>query len=244
MITFVCFLWKQVGYRSTFTYKHVNTLYKMLTRNCTIPFELICVTNSPQGISSEIRVRPMWNDWASIPNQSWASGPSCYRRLGVFTPSFREACRGDRILCIDLDVVIAGDITPLIQREGDFLMWGTGEPKIPVCGSMFMFSNNDKYDFISTTFTGIKDAREACQTMAGSDQAWLVHSLGIDNICQWTKADGVYSFGHDLCYQNPALMTRMRVQVTHPINARIVIFNGKPDPWECLHLSWVKEHYR
>lgn len=249
MITFVCFKWNQSGYRSKFTAEHVNTLYSMLQRyakGC----RLLCITDDAVGIHPNVLTMPLYDDHAGLPNASWAGGPSCYRRLGVFAKDFPWPVGTTRVVCLDLDIVILRDLSPILDQmlfSGSLdrlFMWGTGELHVPVCGSMFGFHVKGALDHVWTSFKGEKSAREAVKTMPGSDQAWMAHCVGIANIVKWNQSDGVYSFGHDLCYDNGRAFAKSRIKVKPPTNARIVIFNGKPDPWECLHLPWVKEHYR
>lgn len=254
MITFVCFKWKQAGYRSKFTSDHVNTLYSMLRRHYCGSVNLLCVTDDAVGIHPNIWTMRLYDEHGCLPNASWPAGPSCYRRLRVFAKDFplpaplRE--HTEFLICIDLDVVILGNIqrmlyTTIGRMPTDTLfMWGTGEAHVPVCGSMFGFRADGSMSYVWDTFKGASSAKAAAKTMPGSDQAWLAHCVGIQNICTWTQEDGVYSFGHDLCYGNGKAFAHSKIKVKPPANARIVIFNGKPDPWECLHLPWVKEHYK
>ena len=71
----------------------------------------------------------------------------------------------------------------------------------------------------------------------GSDQAWINYCLGKD-IPTWDKMDGVYSY-------RDHIMKSHRGQL--PPNARVVIFHGKPDPWDhavSVRSPWVKDHFR
>lgn len=248
MIKFVCFKWDQPGYRSRFTAHHVNVLRNMLARNCSYVHDFTCVTDNIAGLLSPMRVLRIWDDCKDMHNVSWRGGPSCYRRLKMFSPEFLQqiaAEPNDFIISIDLDVVVIGSIDAMLRDvSSELFMWGTGEPHIPVCGSLIGFPADHDLRHIWDNFNGVADAREAAQTMPGSDQAVIAHAVGIENVKTWTQAHGVYSFGHDLCYGQGLSMVKGRIKVKPPQNASIVVFNGKPDPWECSHLSWVKEHYR
>lgn len=255
MIHFVCFKWTQPGYRSKFTAAHVNILRRMLMRNCTWSHRLVCVTDDTNGIDKDIACIPLWPDHAALANASWSTGPSCYRRLRIFSKEFAaelDACSvTDVIVSIDLDLVIIGCIDLLLRRllqnrgTSALYMWGTGEKNIPVCGSLMGFSANGSLASIWESFNGRASAKAALATMLGSDQAHIAHVIGIDYISRWTQYDGVYSMGHDLCYGISAKrLITLGAHIKPPANASIVVFNGKPDPWECLMLPWVKEHYR
>lgn len=207
----------------------------MVARHYPHPHRFICVTDDPVGLEEGIEYVPLWNDHAHIPNPSWPQGPSCYRRLKVFSDWFAKIA-GERIVCIDLDAVITGDLTPLFHRTEDFLIWQTGNPKIPFCASMFMFTSG-VHTRIWTDFDPNKSPRQALQSgMKGSDQSWIAYCLGL-KIPGWGIREGVYGYKDHLLKGLHAPL---------PIGARCVFFTGKPDPWEDAAITrapWIKKHY-
>lgn len=236
MISVVCFKWSKPGYRSTFLPVHVNTLRRMVERNYPHPHRFICVTDDPVGLDDGIEYVPLWNDHANLPNPSWPQGPSCYRRLKVFSDWFGDIA-GDRFVCVDLDVVITGDLTPLWHRPESLLMWETGHPTITHCASMFMATAGmhrkiwDDFDPRISPRLAIQSGR-----MKGSDQAWMYHCMR-GQIAGWGTKDGAYSY-RDHCVR------RHRGEL--PKGSRIVMFHGKPDPWAHTALQaspWIHDHY-
>jgi hypothetical protein len=242
----VTFKWSAPGYRSKFTSDHVNVMRAMLERHYRVPHEFMCITDDAAGIDGRVSVMPLWSDFADIPNASWpGNGPSCYRRLKVFSDWFADQVgHYRRVICIDLDAVIVGNVTPLFQRHIDsrwmLNVWRTGNRGTPICASVFAF------------LTGTLDS--LLWSMRGSDQAWLAYKLGHD-VPGWTKLDGVYDYNTQIAkrvrasgyaglrkaiYKHPAAHIL-------PTNARLICFTGQPDPWseEAQHRSpWIKEHYR
>lgn len=243
-----------------FTAENVNTTRRMVERNYSAPHRFICVTDDPVGLDSGIEVIPLWADAAHLRNPTWADGPSCFRRLKVFSSWFAEQA-GERFVVMDLDIVVTGDLTPLWNRPEDFLIWRPNHRAIPLCASMFMLragTNRHVWD----TFDCALSPKLASQAgYRGSDQGWITYCLG-PNTPGWTKTDGVYSFKDDICQgvksqakANLSLPPRLLAQAKRrhgeygalPNDARMVIFTGKPDPWDkeaITNAPWILDHYR
>lgn len=250
MISVVTFKWKpKPGYRSNFYSGHVNVMRNMVERHYHKPHRFLCVTDDPEGLDPRIEVVPLWNDYASVPNPTWPDGPSCYRRLKVFSEWFRQYA-GDRFVCIDLDAVIVNDITPLWDRTEPFLIFKSHLAHIPVCGSMFMMDTGSQSfvwrDFNPATSPALSH-NAGCR---GSDQGWMTYCYRGRNVPGWSNRDGVYSYME----MAPKVSTRRRVVQQAvpgsgplPADARIVFFTGKPDPWDHVAKTqspWIDEHYR
>ena len=128
MLSVVCFKWKpKPGYRSTYGPHQVHKLRNMVARHYQKPHRFICVTDDAEGLDAGVEVVPLWDDYADIPNPSFRNGPSCYRRLKVFSRDIGNVL-GERFVCIDLDVVISGDLRPLFDRTEDFIAWKNSAP--------------------------------------------------------------------------------------------------------------------
>lgn len=235
MLTVVTFRWRPyAGYRSEFPAAAVNTLAKMVRRHYRGPNRFVCFTDDPRGIGSGVEVKALWDDLADVPNPSGARrNPSCYRRLKLFDPAMRELL-GERILCLDLDMVITGDVTPLWDRPEDFVAWGDTRYDNHYNGSMFLLRAG-ALPQVWEDFHPKRSPREARDAgYFGSDQGWLSYKLR-DAWPRWTAADGVYS------YRNHIAATGQL-----PADARIVSFHGHVDPWDAdaRRLAWVRKHYR
>jgi hypothetical protein len=237
MIAFVTFKWLKVGYRSNFTSERVNTTKRMIDRWYPEPHRFICVTDDSAGLNPDVEYVPLWADHADIPNPSWPKGPSCYRRLRVFSDWFADLIGCERIACIDLDAVFSSSLVPIFNRTEDFLIWQTGNPRIPFCASMFMFTAG-VHRRIWNDFDPRSSPRLALTSgMHGSDQAWIAYCLG-KKIPGWGTADGVYGYKDHVLKSHNGML---------PKNARAVMFTGQPDPWaaEAIRRSpWINEFYR
>jgi hypothetical protein len=237
-LTVVTYKWKpRAGYRSKFGPEHVNTLARMIARHYPHPHRFVCVTDDPTGIEAPVQTIPLWPDYAELVNPSAPStGPSCYRRLRMFA---RDAADwlGRRIVALDLDCVVTGDLTPIFHRTEPFVIWADTNPKTPYNGSLMLFTAGavaelwEEFDPIQSP------KRTRAAGYFGSDQAWISLRLG-GGQPTFKRQDGVLSYRVHL--------KQLGVQNRLPAATRLVIFHGSVDPWsaEAMALPWVKENYR
>ncbi len=238
---------RRVGYVAD----HVNRLDAMLARHVTLPYEHVCVTDMPADIAPNIRIVPMWPDLAQY--------GKCFRRLKVFDPAMR-AVLGPRIVSIDLDTVITGNIDHLFDRPEPFVIWGDrsqvdAAQGTPYCGSLFMLEIGYRPD----VFTGFDPAvalnLRQTHGWVGSDQAWLGYC--IQGAPVWKKKDGVFSFRLDVKLKVPMrargliagrkAAPRIARARSLPPAARIVFFHGLEDPSQThlhVHHKWIPEHWK
>lgn len=242
MLDVICWKWRTPGYRSHFGPETVNVLRRMVARHLHVPHRFSCITDDPRGIDSDIRVIPLWDTYANIPNPSSPQNPSCYRRLKMFSAEARELI-GENIVSMDLDVVITADITPLFVHDHDFVVWG-GQSVQPGTHRPYCWYNGSLMQLRAGTRTKVWDEFDPATSPGiahransrGSDQGWISHCLGQQEKT-WGTKDGVYS------YRNHVFAMRNSI----PANARIVAFHGKHDPWMPevqRHSPWIVEHYR
>lgn len=236
MLDVVTFKWKPpFVYRSKFTAQTVNVLYAMVARHYHAPFRFSCITDDPAGLDPRVRPLPMFEEHASLISTHGRQNPSCYRRLKLFAPEARELI-GERILSLDLDMVITDDVTPIWNRPEDFVAWEGTAGRNPYNGSMVMLTAGAR-PHVWSEFEPERSPRLARQAgYIGSDQAWIALRLG-PNEARWTRDDGVYSWRMHL----------RRKSGTLPAGARIVIFHGSADPWlsSTQRLApWLTDHWR
>lgn len=238
MLHIVCWKWRGGKQQTAYTAHHVNVLGAMLSRRLIEDHRLICVTDDGRGIEHE--TYPLWPDLAGLPNPSGPSYPSCYRRLKLFAPEQQrdmEIKEGDRIVSMDLDIVLTGDITPLFQRDEDFVGWrAEGKHReVVLNGSLFMFRAGKMAD-IWSRFDSERSPRLALSwRYYGSDQAWLSYKLA-GKVAEWQNESGIYSYMRDMVFD-----------ASLPADARIVSFHGRRKPWDHRvqrEAPWIADHWR
>lgn len=234
----VCWKWRGRGGQTRYAAHHVNMLAAMLDRHLRDPHRLLCVTDDPLGIEHE--TFPLWRDLDDLGNPNGPSYPSCYRRLKLFSADQQSAmgiARGDRVLSIDLDVVIVADVTDIFRRADAFVAWPAVGKHHPLVynGTLFMFRAGSN-EHLWTDFDQRRSPRVVqAARYFGSDQAWLSYKLA-GKVAEWGAESGIYAYMHDMVF-DPAL----------PKDARIVSFHGRRKPWDAdvqAEAPWVARHWR
>lgn len=236
MKTFVTFKWSPPrGYKSTFGAEHVNTLYSMLKRNYTKPFELVLVTDDARGVIPEVRCVHLWSDFAHLQSPHGPRFPSCYRRLKVFSRGI-EALLGEDMVVMDLDVVITDNIESIVDRDVDFMAWGKTNRGGGYNCSLICLRAGARPQVWEAFDPKTSPVLARNAGYIGSDQGWLTYILGKDKEPIFSTKDGVYCYRLHIKPFNNVL----------PPNSRMVFFPGQDDPWSwCVkQLPWVQEHYK
>jgi hypothetical protein len=198
----------------------------MIGRNLDLPHKILCITDDPVGVKCE--TYPLWHE----PNINLPEGrPNCYRRLKVFGDFGKEL--GDRLLSIDLDAVITGNITPIVDRPEDFVIWGDVAKNTHYNGGFWIQTPGSRKQ-VWDNFDPLAPQITKKHNIVGSDQAWVSHVLGPGE-AMWTTKDGVYSYRNHL----------RNGMIPKPPDAKIVFFHGKTDPDHVVNkLKWVKDNYK
>jgi len=243
MLDVVCFKYKSKrAYHSTFGPQAVNALSHMVSRHLRLPHRFSCITDDATGLDEDICVIPIWNDYADVRNPSLPMGPSCYRRLKLFSAEARTLI-GERILCLDLDMVITADITPLIDVPDDLVMADgitlekdarTLKPYCRYNGSMMLLTAG-AHTHVWDSFDPLTSPRISnAAGQKGTDQGWISHCMG-PGVRTWKRADGIYSYRNHVATHRGVC----------PRDARVVLFCGRTNPWspEAQALGWVRARY-
>lgn len=246
MLDIVVFKWTPpTGYRSTHTAEHVNTMRSMVARCYPHPHRFTCVTDDPAGLDPRVRFVPLWDDYADMKSPHGGLNPSCYRRLRLWSTWARENI-GERILQIDLDMVLVADVSALWNRPEPCVLWADNlNPTTPYNGAMQLQTPGAFPDVIERFDPKTSPALAQAKRYWGSDQAWLSYILGPDQ-ARWTVADGALSWRVH-CKQNTRAAHRVDANCVPllPDGAKIVNFHGHEDPWDLARaVPWIAEHYR
>ena len=226
------------GYRSNFDGSQCTMLYEALQRNSTVPFEFIVITDNPADVDNSIKTVPLWANPA--PHYGSHTRPNCFVRLKMFSEEMKNIVQGDRILSLDLDTVITGNIDHILKDESNFKIWYVDGEKSPCNGSMILHKLGTRPDIWTKFNPQAVDpicAYRKSKQLVGSDQAWIAQNLNADTKF-FGKVDGVYSFR---CHIKPFDRGRL------PGDTKIVFFHGEHDPWHKdvqIKYPWVRQHYR
>lgn len=231
MLTICCWKWGQ-----KFGARHVNVLRAALARRLGMPHELVCITDDARGIDPRVRIVPL--------PARFAETPRCRRRMQQYARAF-EAPLGARVLTIDLDVVIVGDLTPILERPEPIVGWEVGHARV-ISGS-FLLHDAGALDGAWRAFEHDPVGWPLqVQPRGGvaSDQAMINYWLRRrPPIARWTEADGFvtyYGAGYEA-------LEHLGVGPSHPdlpAGARIVVLGSADlDVLRPGRFSWVDEHW-
>jgi hypothetical protein len=238
-VAVLCWMWRGTGLmRRDYRAAHVNALARAIRRHTPLPHRFVCITDEQEErFDAEVEVMPTPADALALARIRTPEGPafpSCYRRLWTFS---REAQQiAPRVLMLDIDAVVVGDLTPLLTRQEDFVGWRPASPwgsTHRLGGGTWLLRTGSRADvwteFAADPFAAIlKAARAGCR---GSDQAWLTYKLS-GRCPAWTSEDGVHS------------IRDMKLTMAQPPKgARIVHFNGKRKPWGPHTPPWAAQQY-
>lgn len=224
MLTVVTFFWR--GGRTWYTPDHVNVLRRMVGRHLSMPHRFICATNTPAGIDGSITVVPMRQDLVALGN--------AYPKLEVFRPDAAEVY-GDRILLLDLDLVIMGSLDALVDRSDSLVVWrdpmADRSERALYNTSMLLLSAGTFPEVWETFDAATSPTTVKAEGWLGSDQAWLARTMG-EGLPVWTEADGVLSWRFDLAARGLAP------------HARVVAFHGRQKPEHLQGIDWIRDNWR
>jgi hypothetical protein len=230
MRSVVCWLWNDGG--RDYLPQHVNVLHRMFRRHLPGEFRFICITDMPgvydEGV--EVMPTPKRAQWlCSLKTPEGARFPSCYRRLWMFSNEAR--CLGDRVLLVDIDVLVMRDASPLFARDEPFVGWrplaSWGNNSNRIGGGIYLMTPGASAR-VWRDFKGLPSITQARQAgYRGSDQAWLSYKL--IGCPVYGPEAGIWSI-RDLSdgMKHP------------PSDAVLIQHNGVTKPWTS-HVAWVKK---
>jgi hypothetical protein len=241
MLNVVTFLWDSPGYRSKYSIEHVEIMRRMVARHYSGAHRFHCVTDRLKNLhdvhhDNNMSWHKLWDDYADVQNPHGAGNPSCYRRLKLWSEWARETI-GERILQIDLDMVLVDSVDTLWNRPEPCVLWADNLNKTsPYNGAMQLFTPGGELG--RKVWEGFDPVRSPKKGKAagyfGSDQAWIALALG-PNEARWKADDGAVSWRVH-CKPNGGDL---------PKGAKVVNFHGQEDPWTLSdRVAWIAEHYR
>lgn len=238
-MSFITYKWRGTDPQRSFQSQHANVLYAMLARHYHAPFTLTCVTDDPGGLRPEIvpyQLPATRVDALGAPRHTAGKlFPACYRRLWLF--SHEAEVLGKRICLVDLDVIILGDITALLQsKTADFVGWCDGMFGWAKIAGGFWCLNTGSHPEVWEAFDPQRSPQMAAAAgHNGSDQAWLSHMLYPPKEA-WTADDGVVKIGW-----------LRKGGLPPPPGIKMVFTIGVSPPWDAALQRghrWIAQHWR
>lgn len=225
MIHITTHLWGQ-----KFGREYVDRLAEGVRRHLPRPYKFIVITE-------DAKARGLRHTTWEIPEEDryLLSVKGCFCRLRLFDPEWQAEHGikpGDRIVSLDLDLIVTGPLERLFNRQAPFLILQGVNTSNPgkFNGSLWMLSAGYRADIWSEF--SLDAARALPHFEFPDDQAFLEAKL--PDAGAWTDKDGVFAFQKRNWPKGDAL----------PSNAKVVAFPGWRDPSKFTHLSWVRDHWK
>lgn len=224
--------------------EYVNTLFNMVSRNITLPFQLTCFTDDASGINPQIRVcdLPALDLPSGTPERGW-------NKLTILQQNL-AGIRGE-VLFLDLDVVIVGNIDELFSYPAEFAIIRDAKLRRRMIGnsSVFRFKAGAHEPILH------KFRREfsIIQQQYRNEQAYLSAEVHQQNQLSFWPDAWCPSFKYHCMKPWPFSYFRT---AEIPDNAKIIIFHGHPEPQEAIQgtthkwyrpvrpTAWVAQHWR
>lgn len=175
-LTFLTWKWKAPNGARSFQSKHVNVVYAMVARWYQRPFRFVCLTDEAKGLDERIEARPLPVRFDQLANPLGPRFPNCYCRLWTFS---REAAElGERIFQLDIDVMITGDLCPLVDRDEDFVGWTDKRfEEHKIAGGAFLLRTGALPEVWEDFDPKNSPPAAKAAGFKGSDQAWISYRL-------------------------------------------------------------------
>jgi hypothetical protein len=224
--------------------EYVYKLSSMLARHLHVPYRLNVITDDPKIVDcpyGSFRTLPMFTDHAEMK----AGNRACFRRLCIFDRDMATVI-GPRILQLDLDVVITGDVTPLFdrteplmlveQRRDDKLNRTTYNPSMLLMDAGILHDLWAKFHAApKTTWETARGNGWACSDMSVIND--YLHRHPDVPRAVWTREEGVTAYWREV---------RRETKGPLPNGARVVLFYGQENPSDKAvqeRSPWVKDHW-
>ncbi len=238
-INVVCLKWGD-----KYSADYVNRLYSMVKRNITIPFDFYCITENDKDIDKNIIIKPIPN----IDLEGW------WFKITLFQKNAYGFKGGERVIFIDLDMVIIDNIDAICQHQGSFSVlkeWNTGY----IQSSIFILDIN-KHIYIYEEF--INNYKNITKRLDG-DQDWISEIVDKTKL-SFFPDNWIVSYKYHCNAKGIKLLGKLGKllglwfafgDAIPPKEAKIIAFHGKPDPEDVMeksYLFWkkapfVKQHW-
>lgn len=222
---------------------YVNRLYSMVARNIRRPFRFVCLTDDNSDLSENIEFFPLPELSVNLsgPERGW-------NKLSVFSQELYDL-KG-KVLCLDLDLIITGDLDDLFDYPGAVMIikdWvkrdGTGN------SSVYRFEVGAHPEVLSE----FEASFDKIKAVYRNEQEYLSAILMQKNALVYWPDNWCRSFKRH-CLRPWSFFIARETKI--PADARVIVFHGKPDPHDAIGgesgkwyrrfkpATWINEHWR
>lgn len=216
----------------TYGQHYVQRLAAAVRRNLNETHRFICFTDTPRHLPDIEQHQILNTDLLKI--------KGCFARMRLFDPAWQKNLGlepGDRVVDLDLDLVVTGALDPLLERTDDFtILQGINSTNpCPYNGSIWMLRAGARPDVWADFSVDAAYAKTRIHAFP-DDQGWFEYKM--PDAGAWGPAQGVYGFRKRGWPIGEGESLRL------PAGAKIVAFPGWRDPSKFEHLPWVRENWK
>lgn len=216
MYTVVCMKWGD-----KYGPEYVNRLFNMVARNTTLPFKFVCFTDDSKGLLPEIDARPLPQmDLPPDKERGW-------RKLSLFR---KDVGLEGRVLFLDLDTVIVGNIDGYFTMDGKFIFikhWKPSEKHGIGETGVYRFEAGE-LQFLYDEFMANMEKIKASYR---HEQAYVGDVLSKRGLAAFWPQEWMPSFKYTCMRPFPL---NFFLEPVLPKGAKMVIFHGNPTPDQAL----------
>lgn len=209
---------------------YVNRLYAGVARNLSRPFRFVCVTDSSEGVRSEVECVPFPED-PHVIGRPW---PNIFVKLLLFRDGFANLVGST--LFLDVDLLVTGPLDRFFDyRPGEFCIihnWVERRKRLfrplPNIGnsSCFRFEAG-KSGEVYNLFLKMKDDPNERKRFLFGSQKFQTFAMMKTGTVSWWPDDWVCSFKRQLVPIFP--LNKIFTPWRPPKGVSIVAFHGDPD---------------
>lgn len=216
MVKIVCVNWGNYEGRGAL---YVNNLYAAVKDQPGVD-SFVCFTDNSRGLHPGIEARPLPEGVIG-----W------WNKLYLFKEGLFD--KGERIIFLDLDTIITGDITDLLSYKGQFAIlkdfnWAVGPVFQRYAPGMMMWEAGFGHDIWETY-----EAAGYPTTLRLGDMDWINNIFGQQNY----KPDLIQEL-----FPGRVVSYKVHARDKIPEEASVVCFHGKPRPHQAC--GWVQEYWK
>lgn len=240
-----------IKWGTAFGASDVNMLFRACLANATEALRFVCLTDDGTGLDPRIEVKPIPD--IGLTPEEWKR-PGVWPKIGLFAPDLADL---GRVLFLDLDMLIVGDLSPFFDVADGAVFQNMGESWRPDPRSAEKVPGTCIFSYDPGAETRVLEAfladKETNMSSWQNEQEFA--GAHVSRTSFWPEGL-VVSFKRHLCHRNG--MGLLAKPSAPPEGAAVVAFHGTPRPAETMekliwgpfpHLHrgrvpWVEDYYR
>lgn len=202
MTTVVCL---KVG--TKYSAEYVNRLKNQVAKNTTVPYKFLCITDDSSGVNADC-IAPI------------TDLPGWWAKLSLF--SQRAYGIQDKILYIDLDTIVVGNLDEMLEYQSHFCILRDFVYPNTYGSGVFIL----KPGFVPHVWARFRP--EFIPSLRRGDQEWILRQC--PELPTWPE--------------KWCVSYKLHAKTSVPPEAKLVCFHGPPKPSEVPAGSWLDNYWR